>query len=266
MRWVVIILLAMMSEFCMFGFLASFEPGDHQLARILWGLFGAGLVASAVWLVTCRAGKSPGNVVVGTAGALLGSFGACLGLMGLYHLGPRGRSADFWAGMPYGILAVPLGAILGAWLAARIAIKSTTSNRQLTFARASVLFMTIVPLLLLLAGLAATPGRPNDPIAVSTVFALFVVTPGAIIVALLLRRFLPQNRPLLRSCSIAAVFSLAALVWIGDFWLIGIGAGLKWSWLKMCSWPTAAFILLTAYQWPRSAAENKLQTSTTEPM
>lgn len=255
MRWVVIILLAMLSEYCVFGFLASFEPGEHQVARTLWGLFGAGLVASAVWLVTCRTGNSQENVVVGTAGSLLGSFGACLSLMELYHLGPRGSSTDFWAGMPYGILAVPPGAILGAWLAARIAIKSNALNRQLTLARASVLFMTIVPPLLLLAGLAATPGRPNDSIAVSTVFALFVVTPGAIIVALLLRRFLRQNRPLLRSCSIAAVFFLAALVWIGDFWLIGIGGGHKWSWLKMFSWPTAAFILLTAYQWPRSAAE-----------
>jgi len=115
--------------------------------------------------------------------------------------------------------------------------------------------MTLLPALLLLGGLLATPNRPVDPIAVSTVLALFVVTPGAAISAFLLWRFLPKPRPLLRCCTIGAVFSLTASAWVGDFWLIGISAGLKWHWLKWFALPTTTFIILTAAQWPRNASQ-----------
>lgn len=128
-----------------------------------------------------------------------------------------------------------------------------SADRRLIGARTAVLLMTLLPVLLLLAGLLATPRRPVDPIAVSTVFALFVMTPSAVISALLMWRFLPKGRPLLRSCLIAAVCSFAALGWVGDFWLIGIGAGLKWHWLKRFALPTGIFIILTACQWPRKA-------------
>lgn len=129
-------------------------------------------------------------------------------------MGPRGGKTNFSAGLPYGSLGVPPGGFLGAWLAGRITGKSAAADQRLTLARTAIMLMTIVPLLLWFAGLVATPGRPNDPIAVSTAFAFFVISPGAIIAALLLS-----------SCSIAAVFLLAALVWIGDLWLIGFGVG-----------------------------------------
>lgn len=134
-------------------------------------------------------------------------------------------------------------------------VETNWGDHRLLGARVAVLLMALLPALLLLGGLLATPNRPVDPIAVSTVLALFVVTPGTAISAFLMWRFLPKSRPLLRTCALGAVFSLAALAWVGDFWLIGINAGLKWHWLKRFALPTAIFIILTAAQWPRDAAK-----------
>jgi hypothetical protein len=151
MKWFLIILLVILSECCEFGFLASYELGDHQQARLAYGLTGGAMIATAMLLVTPRTGHSLASVLVGTVGGLLVFSGLRLALMGIYYLGPRGGKTNFSEGLPYGILGVPPGVILGAWLAGRIIGKSAAADRRLTWARTAIMFRTIVPLLLWLA-------------------------------------------------------------------------------------------------------------------
>lgn len=117
-------------------------------------------------------------------------------------------------------------------------------------ARCATVLMAIVPAVGFIAGLLTKPGPPRDPIAVSTVFALFFAIPGCIVAATLSFRFIPRRRPLLRCLMVATWFSLAALVCVADFWLIGIGAGLKSGYLKLYAVPVTVLIALTACQWP----------------
>jgi hypothetical protein len=123
---------------------------------------------------------------------VLVSFGVGLSLVGIYYLGPRGGRTNFIAGLPYAILGVPPGASsVHGWLGESPA--SSGSGLTPRIGSNSIRLLTIVPLLLWFARLVATLGQPNDPIAVSTVFALFVISRDATIAA-----------RLLRSCFIAA--------------------------------------------------------------
>ncbi len=123
LRLITALLLAVLGEFCVFGFLASLEPGNHLPWQIGYSLLGLGFFTGAFWLgfgafELQRAGWT-GAIV----GLCLGGFVAFhLGLL-LFMVGPRGDVTRPLWGVSYGLLFAPIGAAIGgasgAWIRVR---------------------------------------------------------------------------------------------------------------------------------------------------
>jgi hypothetical protein len=54
--------LLLFGVFCAYGFLASFEPGDFLIFRILYPALGAVSVAGAVWMILGRPRRSEAKI------------------------------------------------------------------------------------------------------------------------------------------------------------------------------------------------------------
>jgi hypothetical protein len=116
MKIALVVLLVLLSEFCAFGFQASYEPGDHTLIRILYLSFGLGFLSLAVWKVLQSPNSTERCVVYGLAGAAVGVIVALVLSSVLYIAGPRGDGSNLFQGLRYGILLVPITAVIGARL------------------------------------------------------------------------------------------------------------------------------------------------------
>jgi hypothetical protein len=116
MKGALVALLVLLSEFCAFGFLASYEPGDHTLIRVLYLCFGLGFLSLAVWMVLQQANSTARRVMYGLAGAAVGAIIALVLSSVLYIAGPRGDETSVIQGLRYGTLLVPIGAVIGARL------------------------------------------------------------------------------------------------------------------------------------------------------
>lgn len=116
MKIALIALMVLLSEFCAFGFLASYEPGDHTLIRVLYVSFGLGFLSLAVWKVLQQANSTDRRVIYGLAGAAVGVIVALVLSSVLYIAGPRGDGSNLFQGLRYGTLLVPIAAVIGARL------------------------------------------------------------------------------------------------------------------------------------------------------
>ncbi len=54
LRVIVAVPLFLFALFCAYGFLASFEPGDFLIFRILYPVLGVASLAGAIWLMLGR--------------------------------------------------------------------------------------------------------------------------------------------------------------------------------------------------------------------
>ncbi len=253
MKWYLIAILAFLSSLSAGGSIGVYEYPANRQAQYLCGIVAGLLLLLAIWLVAYRPTQSMARVVFGVVLGAFVAIGVWLALLVVLRLGPWGHSAGMFAGLRYGVIGMPLGIVWGTWLCGQLRRANGVVYPPLIWARAAVALMTSIPLLIWLVGLITVPGPMRDPIAVSTMFALMLVTPGVAVFSLASWYLLSRKRPLLTKCLIAAVSSFAALVWASDFWLIGIFAGQKLFWLKLFSWPTIAFVLLTAFQWPQNS-------------
>jgi hypothetical protein len=123
LRFITALLLAALGEFCVFGFLASQEPGSHLSWQIGYSLLALCSFTGAIWLgfgvfELQRVGWI--GVIVGLC---LGAFIAfCLAIF-LFMVGPRGDVTRPLWGISYGLLFAPIGAaigsVLGAWIGSR---------------------------------------------------------------------------------------------------------------------------------------------------
>ena len=111
-----IALMILLSEFCAFGFLASYEPGDHTLIRVLYLGFGLGFLSLAVWKLLHPANSTVPRVVNGLVGTTVGVIVALLLSSILYVVGPRGDGSNLLQGLRYGTMLVPIAAVIGARL------------------------------------------------------------------------------------------------------------------------------------------------------
>lgn len=111
--------LMIFAEFCAFGFVASFEPGNHNLIRIAYLTVGVLSVAFAIRRVIQAVDASRRGLIAGSIGAIVGTVSSLLVATLLFLAGPRGNAAHPWQGLLYGVLLVPIIAVCGAWLGAR---------------------------------------------------------------------------------------------------------------------------------------------------
>ncbi len=117
-------------------------------------------------------------------------------------------------------------------------------------ARCTIGALAALPAALLVVGAVWPPGRPLDVIAVTSILVWWVFVPICTLAGLLVPLAIPKHghaRRLFR----ATCFSVAALLLLGDFWMIGIGAGLKSFWWKYDLLPAGVFIALVLAQLPR---------------
>lgn len=116
MKVALIALMLLLSEFCAFGFLASYEPGDHTLFRVLFLGFGLGFLSLAVWKVLQSEKSTEPGVIYGLVGTAVGVISAFLLSSVLWVASPRGDASNLIQGLRYGILLVPIAAVIGAKL------------------------------------------------------------------------------------------------------------------------------------------------------
>lgn len=116
MKVALIALMVLFSEFCAFGFMASYEPGDHTLFRVLYLSFGLGFLSLAVWKVLQSEKSTVPRLINGLVGTAVGVISALLLSSVLWVAGPRGDESNLIQGLRYGILLVPIAAVIGARL------------------------------------------------------------------------------------------------------------------------------------------------------
>lgn len=117
-RLMAALLLVVPVLFCVFGFLASFEPGDHLRFQIGYALLGLFFFAAATWLGFSAFRLSRMVLMRGIIGLCLGAFVAWLGLYVVTIIGPMG--ASIWLGARFALFGAPIGAAIGGALGVRI--------------------------------------------------------------------------------------------------------------------------------------------------
>lgn len=132
-RLVLAALLAAIGEFCILGFLASFEPGNSLWYRVIYFVLGVLALATAMFvalssLATRRSVRT--SAVIGTCAGGIGAFVLVCPCV----LSGFGGDAPWRFGFSYATLAAPLGAIiggtLGVWVGLRGAHSEAAGTRQ----------------------------------------------------------------------------------------------------------------------------------------
>ena len=114
-RLVATLLLVAPVEFCVFGFLASFEPGDNLPFRIAYPLVGLCFLAAAMWLGFGAFRLQRVVLMRGVIGLCLGASIAWFASYVVTIIGP-GIGDSTWAGARFALLAAPIGAAIGGAL------------------------------------------------------------------------------------------------------------------------------------------------------
>ena len=121
-RIAVALLLLASVEFCVFGFLASFEPGNNPSFRIAFPLVGLSFFAGAAWLGFGAFRLPRGVLMRGIIGLCLGTFIAWFATYLVTIMGP-GIGTSMWSGARFALLAAPIGAPIGGasgvWIGSR---------------------------------------------------------------------------------------------------------------------------------------------------
>ena len=134
LRVITALLLAALGEFCVFGFLASLEPGNHLPWQIGYSLLGLSSFTGAIWLGFGAFELQRVVLIRVIVGICLGASIAFFVLFFLFMVGPRGDVTRSLAGVSYGLLGAPIGAAiggaLGAWIGSRFRNGGTHGSAQ----------------------------------------------------------------------------------------------------------------------------------------
>ncbi len=114
-RLMAALLLVAPVEFCIFGFLASFEPGDNLPSRIVFPVVGIFFLAAAMWLGFGAFRLQRVVLTRGIIGLCLGASIAWFASYVVTIIGP-GIGDSTWAGARFALLAAPIGAAIGGAL------------------------------------------------------------------------------------------------------------------------------------------------------
>jgi len=115
-RLMAAVLLVALAEFCVYGFLASLEPGDHLPFRIAYPVLGLFFFAAAMWLGFGAFKLQRVVLIRGFVGLCLGASIAFFLLLLLFTVGPRGDFTRPLAGAGIASLGAPIGAAIGGAL------------------------------------------------------------------------------------------------------------------------------------------------------
>lgn len=116
MNLTLIAVFVLLSHFCAFGFVASYEPGDHFAIRVLYLSFSLGFLALALWRVLRQEPATRRRVAYGLAGAAASALAALVLITAMTFMSPRGSGLSLFQGLRYGICFVPITSVTGARL------------------------------------------------------------------------------------------------------------------------------------------------------
>ena len=127
------LILAALGEFCLFGFIASLEPGTHSTFRIGFSLLALTFFAGAIRLGFSASGLQRVVQIWGGVGLFLGACVAFALVFGTFMVGPRAEALGAMVGVVYGVLVAPIGAAIGgasgAWIGSKLRSRKTQQGQ-----------------------------------------------------------------------------------------------------------------------------------------